>query len=379
MDKITSLRNSFIRYLIPCCVICAAGIIVIEALSIYLQNWYAAKYLETFGLLIESYTIKSSPEDSLIYRLFFYARVLLIPLWSVCCLLFTAKAFYRREIKAPVDVLTQASERILNDDLDFTVEFGSPNELGKLCCSFENMRKNLYDSNYRLWKSLEERKRLNAAFAHDLRTPVTVLKGYAELTAQFDGKLSPEKQTEILEKMSGQVSRLEHYIEKMNGIHKLEDIIPEPGSFTFGSLCTQLEENGRLICGDTKFAFSANGNPEELLCTDMELVMQVFMNLVSNAQRYAANRVESVVALTGDAFSVTVSDDGSGFSAEALRKAWQPFYRADNENDKEHFGLGLYICLLLCRKAGGSMTIENNESGGGKVTAHFSKNISENR
>ena len=103
-----------------------------------------------------------------------------------------------------------------------------------------------------------------------------------------------------------------------------------------------------------------------------ELVMQVFLNLVSNALRYADSRVECSAYVSEDEMTIIVADDGKGFSEEAIRKAWQPFYRAGNDNDKEHFGLGLYICKLLCRKNGGDIMIENNENGGGKVTAKFS-------
>ena len=375
----TNLRSAFFRHLIPCFVICAIGIFAIESLSIYLQNWYAARFLETARFVSTSYVIQKNPDKSIVYRLFFFARVLLIPLWSLFCLYITAKRFYRKEIQEPVDVLTQASERILESDLDFRVECDAHNELGGLCRSFEQMRQNLYESSYRLWKSLEERKRLNAAFAHDLRTPLTVLKGYTELTTQMNGKLSPEKQAEILEKMAGQVSRLERCTEKMNGIHKLEDIIPDPAEISFGTLCAQLEENGRLLCKDISFTFSEEGDAAEMLCTDTELVMQVFMNLVSNAQRYATSRITCKARLTDELFTVTVSDDGNGFSEEALRKAWLPFYRADNDNDKEHFGLGLYICRIFCRKTGGDIAVQNNEQGGGSVTASFSKKLAGNR
>lgn len=369
-----SLRGSFIRYLIPSCVVCAVGAVAIEALTTYLQHWYLNRIWGSYDSLVTE-----APDNMLPYDLLYYARVVLVPIWAVLCLLFTARVFYRREIKAPVDVLTRASERILGDDLDFSVECDSRNELGALCGSFEEMRKNLYDSNYRLWKSLEERKRLNSAFSHDLRTPITVLKGYMELMEQYDGELSPEKQSEILAKMSGQVGRLEHYTEKMSSLHKLEDIIPDVSGVGFGTLCAQLGESGRLLCGDERFSFAAEGDARAVLYTDTELIMQVFMNLVSNAQRYAASRVECAARLTDGELLLTVSDDGCGFSEEALRKAWQPFYRADNENDREHFGLGLYICHLLCRKAGGSIAVGNGESGGGTVTARFSKNISENR
>ena len=365
-----------IRYLIPCFVVCVIGIVIIEAVSYYLQAWYTMTYLENYPEANLTFNSIRDHADMRLYYAAYYARVFLIPIWSVCCLWFTVKIFYRREIKAPVDVLSKASERILDDDLDFKVECDSQNELGRLCGSFENMRKNLYDSNYKLWKSLEERKRLNSAFSHDLRTPITVLKGYMELIEQFDGKLSPDKLSDILGKMSGQVTRLENYTEKMNSIHKLEDIIPDVKGITFGDICAQLEENGSLICG-SGYSFNAEGDSYDMLYTDIELVLQVFMNLASNAMRYRKSRIDCTALNGVEEFTVTVSDDGCGFSEEALRKAWQPFYRADDENDKEHFGLGLYICWLLCRKAGGSLTVENNENGGGKVTANFSKNISE--
>ena len=61
----------------------------------------------------------------------------------------------------------------------------------------------------------------------------------------------------------------------------------------------------------------------------------------------------------------------SGFSEEAMRKAWKPFYRDESEEDKNHFGLGLYICWLLSRKLGGGITIENNADGGGMVTVEI--------
>ena len=375
MDKIKSLRSTFIKYLLPCLALCIIGGMLIEGLSVYLQDWYRAKYEMIYSYSDMTTLVSQSggdPDSIWIYYIFRYAKIILVPLWAAFCLWFTASGFYRREIQKPVDTLTKASARILSDDLDFKVESNSENELGKLCSSFETMRQNLYSSNYKLWKSLEERKRLNSAFSHDLRTPITVLKGYMELIEQFDGKLSPEKQADILSKMSGQIDRLKNYTDKMSSLHKLEDIIPDVNGITFGKICDQLEENGRLLCGEDRFSFASGGDNNTLVYTDIELVMQVFLNLVSNALRYADSRVEGSAYVSEDEMTIIVADDGKGFSEEAIRKAWQPFYRAGNDNDKEHFGLGLYICKLLCRKNGGDIMIENNENGGGKVTAKFS-------
>lgn len=371
MDKIKSLKYSLTRYLIPCFAVCGIGAFIIKAVLNYLFKWYDLIYIQNS---FSEYSLRA--EKSFMYIFPSYSEFLFIPLWAVACLWFTVRIFYNKEIKEPIEILTKASEKILSDNLDFNIECKSENELGILCVSFEEMRKNLYDSNYQLWKSLEEKKRLNSAFSHDLRTPITVLKGYSNLINQFNGSISAEKQTEIMSKMSGQIERLEHYTEKMSCLHKMEDIIPDVQPVSYSKLCEQIKENADILCQNFKFEFFCSVYKEDVLYTDEEIVMQVFMNLIANAVRYAESRIECNVEISEEMLKITVSDDGCGFSDEAIRKAWQPFYREGDANDKEHFGLGLYICRLLCRKSGGDISIENNKKHGGKVTAVFSvKNL----
>lgn len=385
MDKVkkVGIKGSFVKYLAVCFVVCVIGNWLIYALFDYLQRWYVERYVNVFlpeYFSMDEYRLWNSlPEDMWIYDLLHYGRYIAVSLWSCLCIWFTVKAFYAAEVKKPIDTLMSASDRILHDDLDFEVSADCRNELGQLCVSFENMRKNLYSSNYELWKSLEERKRLNSAFSHDLRTPITVLKGYTELVNKFDGRLSPEKQTDIIRKMSVQIERLEHYTEKMSSAHKLEDIIPEEEKISFNELCVNLDEVGKLICGEDVFSLSVKEEADDAVYSDRELIMQVFENIVSNAERYKMNEVKCFAEIDNEKLRITVSDDGEGFSEEALRKAWQPFYRNENENEAEHFGLGLYICRLLCRKCGGELYVANNEKGGGKVIAEFSAKKSESR
>ncbi len=373
-----SIPAVLLRYLIVCFVICAAGVFVICLLSDRLEMSLKAASMKawsgshTSGQAYEYAADVRNVSDSRIYPAVHYGRYLVIPLWSVLCLWVTINRFYKKEMKRPIDTLTQAAEKILSDDLDFTVKCDSDNELGQLCDSFEQMKCDLYESNYVLWKSLEERKRLNSAFSHDLRTPITVLKGYTELISRFGNGISPEKQSEIISKMSGQVSRLERYTEKMTGLHKLEDIIPEPERCSFEKLCGQLSETGSLLCGNFSFTFNAGSENDVMLCTDTGIVMQVFENIIGNALRYAESSIGCSAAVNDDILSITVTDDGKGFSDEALRRAWQPFYRDETSDEKEHFGLGLYICRLLCKKCGGDISVSNSVSGGGSVTAAFS-------
>ncbi len=366
MAKIKNLKTSLLKYLVPCFGICAAGILIIKLILSYFMNWYNYKISTQIY-----FPVRSEYNDTLLLYILNYGEYLIVPLWSVLCLYIAVKIYYKHEIENPINILTKASEKILNDDLDFKIDFSSSNELGALCVSFEEMRKSLYDSNYQLWKSLEERKRLNSSFSHDLRTPITVLKGYSNLINQYNGSLSTEKQTEILSKMSGQIDRLERYTEKMSSLHKMEDLIPEINIISYSKLCSQLKENGSILCKDKEFEFSSEEFKDDTLYSDEEIIIEVMMNLITNACRYAANKIVCSSEVKDDMLTISVSDDGCGFSEESLRKAWQPFYREGDANDKEHFGLGLYICRLLCKKAGGDIRLENNEYGGGKVTALF--------
>ena len=151
------------------------------------------------------------------------------------------------------------------------------------------MRKALFENNRELWHALEERKRLNSAFSHDLRTPLTVLKGYAEFLERYsaDGKISGEKLMEVLGKMTGQITRLEHYTQKMSSVQKIEDITACYEEISVKEFSEQLSRSGELICKDRDFGFTVNAGGHEKISADFEIVMQVYENLVSNAARYA--------------------------------------------------------------------------------------------
>lgn len=88
--------------------------------------------------------------------------------------------------------------KIAENNLDFKIIYDKEDELGKLCVSFEKMRQALQESNEEMWRQMEERKRLNAAFAHDLRTPLTVLKGQSELLRNMQPKMTAEKVSDNL-------------------------------------------------------------------------------------------------------------------------------------------------------------------------------------
>lgn len=102
---------------------------------------------------------------------------------------------------------------------------------------------------------------------------------------------------------------------------------------------------------------------------DAELILQVSTNLISNAVRYAKSLVTITLEETEEGIGLSVADDGKGFGQDTLRYATAPYY-SEEENHFEHFGLGLYICKILCEHHGGFLSIQNTGKGA-KVTAFF--------
>ena len=311
---------------------------------------------------------------------FFYSHVSVLAVGSIVltillAFLVDAWWFYRWKIKKPLAILNAASQKIAQNDLDFQVAVPTGDELGKLCQSFETMRASLEENNRSLWAAVEERKRLNAAFSHDLRTPLTVLQGYSDLLldALPSGDLSPEKTVDTVLTMQRSLTRLQRYVESMNSLQRLEDLEPQKSTVPFSTLCAQLEETGKILRKEQGFHFASQGEGNVFL--DSELLFQVYENLLSNAGRYAKGNIWVTAEREGTTLSLTVADDGPGFPPAALKRAAEPYYRADRSPNPEgelHFGLGLYLCRVLCQKHGGSLEIGNAPEGGARITARFS-------
>ena len=113
------------------------------------------------------------------------------------------------------------------------------------------MRASLEENNRSLWAAVEERKRLNAAFSHDLRTPLTVLQGYSDflLEAFPSGDLSPQKTMDTVMTMKRSLIRLQRYVESMNSLQRLDDVKAHKESVPFSSLCDELKETGEILGG----------------------------------------------------------------------------------------------------------------------------------
>lgn len=294
----------------------------------------------------------------------------------------TFRRFYRVYLAGPLTELECAAERIAESDLDFSIEGVPGRELGRLAQTLEDMRASLLAAQRELWHTAEERRRLNAAFAHDLRTPVTVLKGTVELMRMRLGRGKRVDETD-LEKLGAQIARLERYASAMGGLTKLEDRVVTRETIAAGEVAERIrahatevvsayvsEHAGCMLELDcSACAVPAGMRDDEVLWLDMSLAEEVLDNVLSNACGHAETVVGVALEAADGVLRLAVFDDGPGFSAESLHRGCDAFY--SEAKSAEHFGLGLNISSVLAELHGGEVALANREPHGARVTATF--------
>ena len=119
-------------------------------------------------------------QDKFIYLSATVAMIALPTLYLVLGTIFIVKIYYRLKLALPIEQLNIGIANLTNNNLDFQITYNSNDELGRLCSTLEVMRNELIENNQKVWELLDQRKALTASVSHDLRTPITVLKGYLD-------------------------------------------------------------------------------------------------------------------------------------------------------------------------------------------------------
>lgn len=319
-------------------------------------------------------------EDMFQFRFFSFVADYAAAFWYSVFVFAASLFFYFTKLKKPLTLLHNASTRISQNDFVFSIDYAGNDEMSKLCTAFDTMRAALDESNQKLLHMITERKQLNDAYTHDLRTPIAVLKGYADMMKKFvpAGKLSTDEVMDTVNTMSTHISRLEQFVDSMNAVQKLDDVTIGKAPVPANEFLGHLEETASILCQSHGLQCEfEKAIDSDTLCVDSSAVIQVYENLLSNAIRYAKGMVTIRCTYTGNVFSVIVSDDGKGFTEKDLSNAAKPYYSGAGQKQEYHFGLGLHICRILCEKHGGSLKLLNEPQGGAQITASFSTRLGE--
>lgn len=278
--------------------------------------------------------------------------------------------FYKKKLEEPIKILEIEMGYLGRDDLSFDCSYMSNDEMGDICATFNQMRIQLLENKINIWSLMESQRDLNAAFAHDIRTPLTVMKGYIQMLSTFysSGKISEEKVQETLHTLERQINRMEHFTNTMKEIHTIEEWKLCYRKQTLKSVLQKIQKNLEGLTTDQiKIELSIKDIEEAIIMCDDILIQQVVDNLISNSLRFANSKILVTVELVQDKLYFYVKDDGRGFTKELLDKGIRPYFTTSDN----HFGLGLTICRTLCKKHGGNLELINSYQGGAIACAYF--------
>lgn len=319
---------------------------------------------------IESSFESLSPKRKAAYSALSSAMVILPTIYAVVGVLLCVLWFYRKKLEEPIRILSNATNNIANENLDFTIHYNSGDEMGALCGSFEAMRQALYNNNRTLWSMLEERRMLQSSVAHDLRNPIAIIEGYTEYlqeNIQAD-KLSKEKLLHTVSNLWTAAKRLENYTDSVQEIHHLEELELHYTPCLLPDDLLKITEDFTVMAKQKqlKAVFDVSV-PSVKRQADQQVLYRILENLFANALRFAKHNILVSFSLDGSELVVKIQDDGDGYPEEVLQSKGRFLLSGDTAG--RHMGMGLVISRVLCQKHGGVLKLSNLPQGGAAAEA----------
>ena len=340
-----------------------------------------ADYTDVFQQYGKKYEIEiSRPNQSQMNRLDYHLSEMCDFMATYSVLIFSIVGsvvavffFYKNKLKTPLQELKDASQMIADNELDFHVSYENKDEMGTLCKEFEMMRSALADNNRKMWRMIDDEKVLRNAIAHDIRSPLSILRGYQEMLLEFVSaeSIKTEDVIDILQTGMYQIDRIEHFTENMRKMSHLEQRELQCSEIELSELAKKIEAEAAMLSKkESKLCKVERVQEQNIVKVDEELVMEVADNLLENAVRYAQKSIVLQIKKKDGFLIISVEDDGIGF-VDTEEKVTEPFYHKNPQDDLKHFGLGMYISRIFCEKHGGNLKIYNARQGGAHVEALF--------
>lgn len=263
-------------------------------------------------------------------------------------------------------LLTAATGAIAARRLDVPLDGGARvRELGESLAAMEQLRQALARSLSEQWAMEQERTQALAALAHDLKTPLSIVSGSAELLEE--DALSPA-QRERVDAILRSAGRIRDYMEQLRALTAAGGPAEVGGRATaeLSALAEGWAAAGRGLCAPRGLRFSLDcpaSRPCTLFRSELD---RAVLNLLDNAARFTppGGAVRLSAYVEEAVLTVAVEDSGPGFSPEALARAGRGFYTGDASRPREgHMGMGLTFARQTARRHGGTLELSNTGRG----------------
>ena len=277
-----------------------------------------------------------------------------------------------RGVITPLNQLREATRKIKDGNLEFTIEKSGVSEISDLCDDFEDMRQRLKASAEEKVAFDKENKELISNISHDLKTPITAVKGYVE--GIMDGVAdTPEKMDKYIRTIYTKANEMDRLINELTFYSKI-DTNRIPCTFNkinisdyfedcVDELSVELESSGVSL---TYFNYLED---DTVVIADAEQIKRVINNIISNSMKYMDKPKKAInirLRDVGDFIQIEIEDNGKGIAQKDLANIFDRFYRTDasRNSSKGGSGIGLSIVKKIMEDHGGQVWATSKEGTG---------------
>ena len=321
------------------------------------------------GYCIVNYDMSAHFASYTLDKVFPKLEVILLVLFAIIFMLIVTDCAFRfeRKLKKELKPVLYEISQIQNREINLVHNNSRIKEFNDILLSLYDMKIALSQSLKKEWETEQRRKSNISAIAHDIKTPLTIIKGNSELILEEDKIADIYQFAEIINNNS---DKIERYIKLLIDETK-NDLTEDSAEKTnINTIITDILNQSKELC-KTKGIELIISNMELDAEADVnkDLIERAVINLVRNAIEHTTFEKKIKINLKGveKCFIVEVEDYGKGFSDEALKYAKNQFYTERTERNEEHYGIGMYFANMVAEKYNGSLSYYNKPNQTGSV------------
>ena len=325
------------------------------------------------GYVLVAYDLKPYYKSPWMQKNLPQVNNLFLSLIIIFCLIsiITITLIWAKKISKELNPLLDASEEIRKQNLDFQVKKSNIQEFNTILESLEKIKLGLSESLSTNWREEEKKRNQISALSHDIKTPVSIIKGNSELLGETN--LTEEQQT-YLNYIRKNTSRIDKYIETLMLVNKSK----QANELKFLEIRTEkFIENIEKLATEFTSTYKLNllediSYKNDFLIVDLKNFERAFLNILSNAEENSPKNstIKLLISSKNDKLQISILDQGHGFTGEDLLYATDQFYQGDkSRHSKENYGIGLFVAEQIIKMHGGSLILENRtDECGAKVS-----------
>ena len=325
------------------------------------------------GYVLVAYKLKPYYRNPWMQKHLPQINVLLLILLIIFCFIsiITITLIWAKKLAKELNPLLEASEEIGKQNLDFQVEKSNVQEFNAILESLEKIKLGLSESLRTNWREEERKRNQISALSHDIKTPLSIIKGNSELLTETN--LTEEQQT-YLNYIRKNTNRIGKYIETLMLVNKSN----QSNELNFIEINTEkfvenIEKLAKEFTSTYKLNLLEDINYENgILIVDLKNFERAFLNILSNAEEQSPKNstIKLIICSKADELQISILDQGHGFTGEDLLYSTDQFYQGDkSRHSKENYGIGLFVAEQIIKMHRGSLILENRtDECGAKVS-----------